>query len=63
MFQDRTLSTRWPTFEEFVRYLLDQYDSGEAMDMHWTPITEFCTPCMVHFSVIAKFETLWVRLL
>lgn len=26
--------------------------------MHWTPITEFCTPCQVNFDVIAKFETL-----
>lgn len=26
--------------------------------MHWTPITNFCTPCQVKFDVIAKFETL-----
>lgn len=51
--------SRAPTFDEFVRYLFDSHSSGKAMDMHWTPITEFCTPCMVHFNVIAKFETLW----
>lgn len=26
--------------------------------MHWTPITNFCTPCQVKFDIIAKFETL-----
>lgn len=28
--------------------------------MHWTPITEFCTPCMFNFNVIAHTETLQV---
>lgn len=27
-------------------------------DMHWVPITEFCTPCQIKFDVVAKFETL-----
>lgn len=27
-------------------------------DMHWIPITEFCTPCQIRFDIIAKFETL-----
>lgn len=27
-------------------------------DMHWIPITQFCTPCQIKFDVIAKFETL-----
>lgn len=27
-------------------------------DMHWVPITEFCTPCQIKFDIIAKFETL-----
>lgn len=52
---------RWPTFPEFVSYLLDAVSQGQALDMHWTPITEFCTPCMFNFSVIAHTETLQVR--
>lgn len=50
--------TRWPTFPEFVNYLLAEFRSGHDLDMHWTPITNFCTPCQVRFDVIAKFETL-----
>ncbi|XP_077299023.1 carbohydrate sulfotransferase 11-like isoform X2 [Arctopsyche grandis] len=49
---------RWPTFEEFVRYLLDEVRAGRDLDMHWVPYTTFCTPCQIHFDVIAKFETL-----
>lgn len=26
--------------------------------MHWVPITEFCSPCLIKFDIIAKFETL-----
>lgn len=26
--------------------------------MHWTPIVEFCTPCMFDFTIIAHTETL-----
>ncbi|KAK7866837.1 hypothetical protein R5R35_006014 [Gryllus longicercus] len=51
-------NTRWPTFPEFVRYLVDEHRKGQSFDMHWTPIAEFCTPCQVRFDVIAKFETL-----
>ncbi|XP_017891132.1 carbohydrate sulfotransferase 11 [Ceratina calcarata] len=49
---------RYPLFEEFVRWLLCQWKAGNELDMHWTPIVTFCTPCQVRFDVIAKFETL-----
>ncbi|XP_063701867.1 carbohydrate sulfotransferase 11 isoform X2 [Culicoides brevitarsis] len=49
---------RWPIFGEFAEYLIDEYKAGKMLDMHWTPITQFCTPCQVKFDVIAKFETL-----
>ena len=51
---------RWPTFAEFVQYLVDIHKKGESFDMHWSPITQFCTPCQVNFDVIMKFETLQV---
>ncbi|CAH1394088.1 unnamed protein product [Nezara viridula] len=49
---------RWPTLPEFVNYLVDIKKKGLPMDMHWAPITEFCTPCQIHFDIIIKFETL-----
>ncbi|XP_014218307.1 carbohydrate sulfotransferase 11-like [Copidosoma floridanum] len=49
---------RYPLFEEFVRWLLCEWRAGNELDMHWTPIINFCTPCQVRFTVIAKFETL-----
>ncbi|XP_034246572.1 carbohydrate sulfotransferase 11 isoform X2 [Thrips palmi] len=54
----KRLSPKWPTFSEFVQYLLDEFREGREFDMHWAPIAEFCTPCHLHFEVIAKFETL-----
>ncbi|XP_023727939.1 carbohydrate sulfotransferase 11 isoform X2 [Cryptotermes secundus] len=49
---------RWPTFSEFVQYLVNIQQKGDPFDMHWTPITHFCTPCQVDFDIILKFETL-----
>ncbi|XP_033218892.1 carbohydrate sulfotransferase 11 [Belonocnema kinseyi] len=49
---------RFPLFEEFVRWLLCEWGAGKELDMHWTPVINFCTPCQVRFDVIAKFETL-----
>ncbi|XP_048510226.1 carbohydrate sulfotransferase 11-like isoform X2 [Athalia rosae] len=49
---------RYPLFEEFVRWLLGEWKAGNELDMHWTPIANFCTPCQVRFDIIAKFETL-----
>ncbi|XP_018322881.1 carbohydrate sulfotransferase 11 isoform X1 [Agrilus planipennis] len=49
---------RWPSFSEFVRYLLDTVKNKEPFDMHWAPITQFCTPCMFNFKFIAHTETL-----
>ena len=54
---------RWPTFEEFVLFLFDSVRRGDTLDMHWTPIVEFCTPCMFDFDVIAHTETLMVNTL
>uniref|UniRef100_A0ABD2VT55 Carbohydrate sulfotransferase n=1 Tax=Trichogramma kaykai TaxID=54128 RepID=A0ABD2VT55_9HYME len=53
---------RYPLFEEFVRWLLCEWKAGNELDMHWTPIVNFCTPCQVRFNVIVKFETLHVSI-
>lgn len=52
-------SPRYPTFPEFVRWLLDQIKHGNVqMDMHFVSSTMFCTPCLINFDVIMKFDTL-----
>ncbi|CRL06910.1 CLUMA_CG019471, isoform A [Clunio marinus] len=55
--KQRKLGSRWPTFPEFVDFLLFEAKANTYLDMHWTPVTNFCTPCQVKFDVIAKFET------
>ncbi|XP_063385983.1 carbohydrate sulfotransferase 13 [Cydia fagiglandana] len=47
-----------PMFEEFVSYVLDEARAKRTLDMHWTPYTDFCTPCKFDFDVVLKFETL-----
>uniref|UniRef100_A0A1Q3FN39 Carbohydrate sulfotransferase n=1 Tax=Culex tarsalis TaxID=7177 RepID=A0A1Q3FN39_CULTA len=50
---------KYPTFAEFVNYMLDEVRHPHfEIDMHWIPVTYFCTPCFFHYDVIAKFETL-----
>lgn len=51
-------SEKYPLFEEFVSYVLDEVKAKRSLDMHWTPYTSFCTPCKFNFDVILKFETL-----
>ena len=45
-------------FEEFVQYVIDEWKTGQLMDVHWRPMADLCTPCYVHYDVIGKFETL-----
>jgi len=42
---------------------VDVQQKGDTFDMHWAPITHFCTPCQVDFDIIMKFETLQVNIL
>lgn len=55
---DKSRTEKYPVFEEFVSYILDEVKAKRSLDMHWTPYTTFCTPCKFNFDVILKFETL-----
>lgn len=46
-------------FENFrcSRYLIDTNLSQYADD-HWIPFYLYCTPCLLHYNVIAKVETM-----
>uniref|UniRef100_A0A8C6WM44 Carbohydrate sulfotransferase n=1 Tax=Neogobius melanostomus TaxID=47308 RepID=A0A8C6WM44_9GOBI len=45
------------TFREFVRYLLD-VKRPVGMDIHWEPVSQMCSPCLMRYSFIGKFENL-----
>lgn len=49
---------RYPTFAEFVTWLLDEIHRNNFIDMHLVPASKFCTPCLINFDIIIKFETL-----
>lgn len=51
-------SPKYPTFPEFVRWLLDQIARGNFLDMHFVAASKFCTPCLINFDIIIKFESL-----
>ena len=50
-------ATVCPTFKEFVSYVLDEFDAGNDLDPHWTPVHTFCNPCQLKLTHIVKFET------
>ncbi|KAJ0032214.1 hypothetical protein NQD34_002295 [Periophthalmus magnuspinnatus] len=44
------------TFDEFVRYLLDE--DIERMNEHWMPMYNLCQPCVVPYNFIGTYENL-----
>jgi len=54
----RAANTKFPSFPEFVHWLLDQVKRGSFIDMHFVAATSFCTPCLIRFDMILKFESL-----
>lgn len=45
------------TFREFVQYLLD-VQRPVRMDIHWEPVSQLCSPCILGYSFIGRFERL-----
>ncbi|XP_055795534.1 carbohydrate sulfotransferase 8-like isoform X1 [Salvelinus fontinalis] len=45
------------TFREFVQYLLD-VRRPVGMDIHWEPVSQLCSPCLLRYDFIGKFENL-----
>lgn len=45
------------TFREFVQYLLD-LRRPVGMDIHWEPVSQLCSPCLLRYHFIGKFESL-----
>lgn len=45
------------TFQEFMQYLLDVH-RPVGMDIHWEPAHNLCSPCLLDYDFIGKFETM-----
>ncbi|XP_029457199.1 carbohydrate sulfotransferase 13 isoform X2 [Rhinatrema bivittatum] len=46
-------------FEEFLYYLVDpRTQREEPFNEHWERVHSLCHPCIIHYDVIGKYETL-----
>ncbi|XP_037096148.1 carbohydrate sulfotransferase 11-like isoform X2 [Syngnathus acus] len=47
------------SFHEFVQYLVDPRTQREELfNEHWERVHSLCHPCMIHYDVVGKYETL-----
>uniref|UniRef100_A0A182K9U1 Carbohydrate sulfotransferase n=1 Tax=Anopheles christyi TaxID=43041 RepID=A0A182K9U1_9DIPT len=46
-----------PSFQDFARYVVDQFRNEKPSDLHWRPINDLCTPCLARYDSIIKMET------
>ena len=47
-----------PTFQNFVKYILNEVKASKELDMHWTPVYKFCTPCQFSLNTLIYYETI-----
>uniref|UniRef100_A0A8D2JAC4 Carbohydrate sulfotransferase n=1 Tax=Varanus komodoensis TaxID=61221 RepID=A0A8D2JAC4_VARKO len=45
------------TFHEFIQYLLDVH-RPMGMDIHWDHVNRLCSPCLIDYDFIGKFESM-----
>ncbi|XP_028855410.1 carbohydrate sulfotransferase 11-like [Denticeps clupeoides] len=47
------------SFSEFVHYLVDpSTQREEPFNEHWERVHSLCHPCLIHYDVVGKYETL-----
>ncbi|XP_043937530.1 carbohydrate sulfotransferase 8 [Protopterus annectens] len=44
-------------FKEFIQYLLD-FRRPVGMDIHWEHVNRLCSPCVIDYDFIGKFESI-----
>uniref|UniRef100_A0AAG5DTG8 Carbohydrate sulfotransferase n=1 Tax=Anopheles atroparvus TaxID=41427 RepID=A0AAG5DTG8_ANOAO len=49
------------SFRDFVQYILEDVEHNNnntnALDIHWCPVNNLCTPCLARYDFIVKMET------
>lgn len=45
------------TFDQFVRYVIDERKRRKLLDRHWMPQVEICDPCKLQYDFIGHYET------
>nr|XP_009860520.1 carbohydrate sulfotransferase 11-like [Ciona intestinalis] len=53
MYPRSNSSEKYPTFEQFLSYLLQSNDENP----HWEPYVNLCHPCRLHYDVIMHLDT------
>ncbi|ROT82575.1 hypothetical protein C7M84_024276 [Penaeus vannamei] len=49
---------RWSvTFTEFLRHVVNTFESGGEVNKHWITYGLICSPCLFEYDYIAKIET------
>ncbi|XP_042870722.1 carbohydrate sulfotransferase 12-like [Penaeus japonicus] len=46
-----------PTFSDFLEYILRPNLTDADFSSHWAPYWQWCSPCTINYTVIAKLET------
>ncbi|XP_056451520.1 carbohydrate sulfotransferase 11-like [Gadus chalcogrammus] len=47
------------SFREFIQYLVDpRTQREEPLNEHWERVHSLCHPCLIHYDVVGKYETL-----
>ncbi|XP_033756280.1 carbohydrate sulfotransferase 11-like [Pecten maximus] len=46
------------SFQEFLDYFTDRYIAGDVVEEHTVPVSSLCYPCIIHYDVLCKQETL-----
>ena len=47
----------FPTFRQFVDYIISPSPRGKKIDPHWSTYASGCAPCLVNYDAILKLET------
>ena len=51
-------NNKFPTFEDYINFLVDEENIPYQNDLHWASYFSLCNPCSHKYDIIIKLETL-----